>query len=40
LEAIRTTAAYQDRRKSGPSSLFYQAQRRMGALHFSSHDFF
>jgi hypothetical protein len=31
LEAIRRTAAYQDRRGHGPFSLFYLAQRRMGA---------
>ena len=34
LEAIRRTAAYQDRRRHGPFSLFYLAQRRMGALHW------
>jgi hypothetical protein len=33
LEAIRRTAAYQDRRRQGPFSLFYLA-RRMGALHW------
>jgi len=34
LEAIRRTAAYQDRRRHDPFSLFYLAQRRMGALHW------
>src|SRR5215470_6146791 len=33
LEAIRRTAAYQDRPRHGPFSLFCTAQRRMGALH-------
>jgi hypothetical protein len=33
LEAIRRTAAYQDRPRHGPFSLFCLAQRRMGALH-------
>ena len=34
LEAIRRTAAYQDRRGHGLFSLFYTAQRRMVALHW------
>jgi hypothetical protein len=34
LEAIRRTAAYQHRRRHHPFSLFYLAQRRMGALHW------
>src|SRR5215510_11575905 len=34
LEAIRRTAAYQDRPRHGPFSLFYLAQRRMGARHW------
>jgi len=33
LEAIRRTAAYQDRHRQRPFSLFYLA-RRMGALHW------
>ena len=33
LEAVRRTAAYQNRRRHGPFSLFCTAQRRMGALH-------